>query len=101
MIIIMHSLAVHYRKKTGITVVSTQLSMSVLQGGSCFPFMAEAVYKYFCTGDSTGIVVPTDKVAHHSLRFALVKVGHIPVLYYMAQASRIMQVNPLYVAGRS
>ena len=76
--------------------------MSILQGGSGFPFMGEAVYKYFCTGDSTGIVVPSDKVANHSLRFALEKVGHIPVLYYMAQASRNMQVNPVYyVAGRS
>ena len=49
-------------------------TMSVMQGGSGFPFMADAVYNYFCTGDSTGIIVPNDKVPNHILRCALEKV---------------------------
>ena len=31
-------------------------------------------YDYLCTGDSTGITVPNDKVPSHTLRFALEKV---------------------------
>ena len=45
--------------------------MSVMQGGCGFPFMA---YNYLCTGDSTGISVPNDKVPSHTLCFALEKV---------------------------
>ena len=37
--------------------------------------MADAVYNYLCTGDSTGIAVPNDKVPSHTLRFALEKVS--------------------------
>ena len=36
--------------------------MSITQGGSGLPFVAECVYKYLCSGESTGISVPTDKV---------------------------------------
>ena len=47
--------------------------MSITQGGNGFPFLAECVYKYFCS-ESTGISVPTDKVPDQTLRFALQKV---------------------------
>ena len=48
--------------------------MSITQGGSGLPFVAECVYKYLCSGESTGISVPTDKVPDRTLRFALEKV---------------------------
>ena len=48
--------------------------MSITQGGNGFPFLAECVYKYFCTGESTGASIPTEKVPDATLRFTLEKV---------------------------
>ena len=46
-------------------------AMSITQGGNGFPFLAECVYTYLCSGESTGIFVPTDKVPDQTLRLAL------------------------------
>ena len=48
--------------------------MSITQGGSGIPFVAECVYKYLCSGESIRISVPPDKVPDRMLRFALEKV---------------------------
>lgn len=48
--------------------------MSITQGRNGFPFLAECVYTYLCSGESAGISVPTDKVPYQTLRFALEKV---------------------------
>ena len=54
--------------------------MSIMQGGSGFPFLAEPVYRYMCTGESTGIVVSNDQVPDHTLRFVLDKVWIVFVM---------------------
>lgn len=45
--------------------------MSITQEGNGFPFLAECVYTYLCSGESTEISVHTDKVPDQTLRLAL------------------------------
>ena len=48
--------------------------MSITKGGNGFPLLAECVYTYLCSGESTGISVPTYTVPNQTLQFALEKV---------------------------
>ena len=48
--------------------------MSILQGGNGFPFLADAVYDYFCTGVYTGINVTNEEIPDSTLQFVIEKV---------------------------
>lgn len=41
--------------------------MSIVQGGSGFPFLAEAVYAFLCTNKCFGVMVNTDSVPYPTL----------------------------------
>ena len=41
--------------------------MSIVQGGSGFPFLAEAVYTFLCTNKCFGVMVDTDSVPYPTL----------------------------------
>ena len=49
--------------------------MSIIQGGSGFPFLAPPVYDYLVTGKCTGITVDNRDVPDHLLQFVLQKVS--------------------------
>ncbi len=44
-----------------------------MQGGSGIPFLAEPVYNYLCTGDSTGNEVLNEDIPDPTLSFVLDK----------------------------
>ena len=50
------------------------VSMSICQGGSGIPFVAQPVYRYLCTGKATGINVNNVDIPDHALRFVVDKV---------------------------
>ena len=43
-------------------------SMSIIQGGLGFPFFAEAVYTYFCTGQVTGVTVSVHQIPENQVQ---------------------------------
>ena len=49
--------------------------MSIIQGGSGLPFLAEPVYNYLCTGECTGLAIQTEEVPDPTVRFVLKRVG--------------------------
>ena len=53
------------------------IAMSVAQGGSGFPFLAEPVYKYLCTGECTGIQLSNEDAPDPTLKFVLEKVSDL------------------------
>jgi len=48
--------------------------MSIVQGGNGFPFLAEPVYDYLCTGRCTGISVGITTIPDPTLQFVVTKV---------------------------
>ena len=50
-------------------------AMSIIQGGSGLPFLAELVYNYLCTGECTGLAIQTEEVPDPTVRFVLKRVG--------------------------
>ncbi len=54
------------------------VAMSITQGGSGLPCLAEAVYTYFRTGQSTGISVTNEEIPDPTLRFICEKVNKYP-----------------------
>ena len=42
--------------------------MSIIQGGLGFPFFAEAVYTYFCTGQVTGVTVSVHQIPENQVQ---------------------------------
>ena len=59
------------------------ISMSICQGGSGIPFLAQPVYSYLCTGKSTGITVDNADIPDPVLQFVVEKVhsNYMVVLY--------------------
>lgn len=55
------------------------MGMSICQGGSGFPYLAESVYTYICTGKCTEIAVESEDAPDPLLKFVLEKVH--PILY--------------------
>ena len=51
------------------------VAMSVIQGGSGFPFLSEPVYSYLCTGKTTSVTVPTVNIPDPTLQFLCEKVS--------------------------
>ena len=51
------------------------MAMSIVQGGSGFPFLAPAVYEYLVSGKCTGITLQNSDVPDHTLQFVLSKVS--------------------------
>ena len=49
--------------------------MSITQGGSGFPFLAEPVYQYICTGECTNVNIATIDIPDPMLRFVVRKVS--------------------------
>ena len=56
------------------------VAMSICQGSSGFPFLAEPVYMYLCTGKSTDISIDNWDAPDLVLQFALQKVNNIDCL---------------------
>ena len=50
------------------------VGMSILQGGSGFPFLSDSVYKYLSTGVGLSISVVTEEIGDVTLRFIINKV---------------------------
>ena len=50
------------------------MAMSVCQGGSGLPFLAEPVYNYLCTGELREIEITTEDIPDPSLQFVIQKV---------------------------
>ena len=48
--------------------------MSICQGGSGLPFLAEPVYKYVCTGELGEIDIAAEDIPDPSLKFVIQKV---------------------------
>ncbi len=54
--------------------VGMYVAASIIQGGSGFPFLAEPVYAYLCTGNTTGITLSNNDIPHTMLKLACEKV---------------------------
>lgn len=54
------------------------IGMSLIQGGSGYPFFAPAVYDYICGQDVCNIVPTIDEIPDAQLKTALVEVSNIP-----------------------
>lgn len=48
--------------------------MSIIQGGSGFPFLAKPVYSYISRGKYTNIEIMVDDIPDPALKFAVEKV---------------------------
>ena len=48
--------------------------MSILQGGSGFPFLVQPVYRYLCCGEGTNITVSSDEIPDPTQKFVIDKV---------------------------
>ena len=67
--------------------------MSVAQGGNGFPFLAEPVYDYLCTGRSTGISISVTDIPDPTLQFVAQKVW-----YYMMNIISVLHgTSPLHI----
>ena len=53
--------------------------MSIIQGDLGFPFFAEAVYTYFCTGQVTGVTVPVHQIPENQVQQLVKQVCYICV----------------------
>ena len=68
------------------------VAMSIVQGGSGFPFLAPSVYEYFVTGKCTGITVDNGDIPDHMLKYIIEKVRLVCILimiFYLL-VSRLM-----------
>ena len=52
------------------------MAMSVIQGGSGFPFLSPCVYAYISCATYTNIKIATDDIPDATLKFAVEKVTH-------------------------
>lgn len=50
------------------------VAMSIIQGGSGFPFLAPPVYEYFVTGKCTDVTVENDDIPDHMVKYIVEKV---------------------------
>ena len=50
------------------------IAISIIQGGNGFPFLAEPVYSYMCTGTATGIEILTKDIPDPTLLYIIEKV---------------------------
>ena len=57
------------------------IGMSLIQGGSGYPFFAPAVYDYICGQEVCNIVPTIDEIPDAQLKTALVEVSNPPPLY--------------------
>ena len=63
-----------YRQEIYSNLECISVYMSITQGGSGFPFLAEPVYHYICTGEYTNVNIDNVDVPDPTLRFVLGKV---------------------------
>ena len=54
------------------------VAMSIIQGGSGFPFLAPPVYEYFVMGKCTDVTVENDDIPDHMVKYI---VGKVRVYY--------------------
>ena len=75
--------------------------MSVAQGGSGFPFLAEPVFDYLCTGRCTGISINIPNIPDPTLQFVVHKVYMINTKISVLEEAQYTTdtLNSAYHAG--
>jgi len=63
--------------------------MSICQGGSGIPFLAQPVYTYLCTGKCTGISVGHADIPDPVLQFVMQKVHAVPSVCVCTGTDRV------------
>ena len=60
------------------------VAMSICQGGSGFPYLADSVYTYMCTGKCTDVAVASADAPDSLLQFVLEKVNFFKIIYFFS-----------------
>ena len=74
------------------------IGMSLIQGGSGYPFFAPAVYDYICGQEVCNIVPTIDEIPDAQLKTALVEVSNPPPHYTNTCALIILLSFPFTLA---
>ncbi len=72
----MHACTPTYTQGRDLYNLGRYIGMSIIQGGSGLPCLADPVYDYFCTGKSTDVKIANKDIPENVLSFVVNKVSH-------------------------